>query len=229
MKSITLLSIVALCAGHDSLIHKSASAGELTPARLGDSASNRFSSIKGRIRIEGTSNLDDWRVETKSIGGLMQVWPGFPNQPTQTISVGPGDAWAEVFINARSLKSIEKDGKPFSNKMDEIMYEAMKAPDHPRIVYRLNRLTLKAGAKTQEDPYSFDAQGQLVVAGVTNEVSMAVNVLPLGGNQLKVWGTTTVKMTDYHIDPPAPRIALGLIKTGDEVKVAFEWVLASVK
>ena len=36
-------------------------------------------------------------------------------------------------------------------------------------------------------------------------------------------------MTDFKIDPPAPKIALGLIKTGDDVKLIFEWMLAPRK
>jgi hypothetical protein len=35
-----------------------------------------------------------------------------------------------------------------------------------------------------------------------------------------------VRMTDFRIEPPAPKIALGVVKTGDEVKLSFEWVVA---
>jgi hypothetical protein len=46
----------------------------------------------------------------------------------------------------------------------------------------------------------------------------------LEGNKLKFSGTNSLKMTDFGIKPPAPALALGLIKTGDDVKVSFEWV-----
>ena len=42
--------------------------------------------------------------------------------------------------------------------------------------------------------------------------------------KLKVAGATKLKMTDFKIDPPAPKIALGAIKTGDDVKLTFEWL-----
>jgi hypothetical protein len=65
---------------------------------------------------------------------------------------------------------------------------------------------------------------------------MTVNVLPLGEkklkvtdttplNLMKVTGTTTLKMTDFKVEPPAPKLALGMIKTGDEVKLIFDWRL----
>jgi polyisoprenoid-binding protein YceI len=153
----------------------------------------------------------------------MEVSPGFPRQPDLA---GPVNARVEAFIDARSLKSIEKDGKPFSNKMDGIMHEALKTEANPKIVYRLDRLLRKTSSISKDGPCQFEAQGRLVVAGVTNEVSMPVNVLTMPGDQLRVWGVTTVKMTDFHIDPPSPKITLGIIKTGDDVKLSFEWVLA---
>jgi hypothetical protein len=33
-------------------------------------------------------------------------------------------------------------------------------------------------------------------------------------------------MTSFGIQPPAPKIALGLISTGDDVKLTFDWVTA---
>ena len=61
---------------------------------------------------------------------------------------------------------------------------------------------------------------------MTNNITMPVNVLPLGDKKLKISGSTTVKMTDFKIEPPAPKIALGLIKTGDPVKIIFDWNVA---
>jgi hypothetical protein len=67
------------------------------------------------------------------------------------------------------------------------------------------------------------------VAGVTNKISMVINVLPLADKRLEITGTHTLKMTDFKVEPPAPKIALGLIKTGDEVKLIFKWVVGQRK
>jgi hypothetical protein len=42
--------------------------------------------------------------------------------------------------------------------------------------------------------------------------------------KLKVSGKTKVKMTDFKIEPPAPKIALGAIKTADDVTLTFDWI-----
>ena len=103
---------------------------------------------------------------------------------------GKVEAKGEVFIQVRSLKSIEKDGKPYSDKMDEVMWEHMKETrEQARSSYRLSELTLKEAPKAKDAPYVFDAKGELAVAGVTNKIAMTVNVLPLGEKKLKITGT----------------------------------------
>src|ERR1017187_246435 len=179
-----------------------------------------------KMRIEGTSNIHDWQVESPFIAGFMEVGASFPTEPGQAVTPGKVEAKAEVFIQVRSLKSLEKDGKPYSDKMDEVMWEHMKETENKRIVYRLTELALKEAAKAKDAPYVFEAKGDLAVAGVTNKITMMVNVLPLGEKKLKITGTTNLKMTDFKIEPPAPAIAMGMIKTGDDVKLIFEWRLS---
>lgn len=60
---------------------------------------------------------------------------------------------------------------------------------------------------------------------MTNKITMPVMVTVLEENKVKFAGTITVKMTDFKIDPINISIfGIGLIKTGDEVKLFFEWV-----
>ncbi len=190
-----------------------------------------------KMRIEGTSNIHDWQVETPFVGGTMEVGPGFPTEAGQAVAPGKVPVKANVFIQVRSLKSVEKDGKPYSDKMDEVMCEHLKAVEdpkthkvpYPRIEYQLNELSLKEAPKSKDAPYVFDAKGDLAVAGVTNKIAMVVNVLPMADKKIEITGNTTLKMTDYKVEPPAPKLAFGLIKTGDEVKLVFKWVVGQRK
>lgn len=184
----------------------------------------RFTSKPGelKMRIKGTSNIHDWQVEGSLIGGYLEVGPGFPVEPGQAATPGKVQAKAAIYIPVRSLTSIKKDGKPYSTSMDNIMYEKLRTS---KILFTLTDLSLKEPAKSKDAPYVFEAKGNLVVAGVTNAISMPVNILPMGDNKLKITGTTSVKMTSFKIEPPAPKIALGFIKTGDNVKLIFTWTV----
>ena len=188
----------------------------------------QYETIKGKIRIEGTSNIDDWQVETKSVAGHFKAEADFPGAVSGAVAEGKVPPQTDVLVEVRSLRSIEKDGKPFSNLMDEIMHAKLKAPENPQIRYRLTNLRLNATPKSQEEPFRFECKGELAVAGVTNQITMPINVLRMDGHRLRIWGNTALRMTDFKIEPPAPKIALGIVKTGDEVRISFEWVVAAL-
>lgn len=173
-----------------------------------------------KVRIDGTSTIHEWFVESKLIGGYMEWESSFPLDPSvekpPALKVKPK---VEVKIPVNSLKS----GKP---AMDSVMHAAMKKEEHPVIKYKLSEMTLKEGPRRAGDPLRFDTKGELTVSGVTKTQAMEVVVERIEQNQLKVTGTAAVKMTDFGIKPPAPKIALGLISTGDDVKITFEWKTA---
>lgn len=186
-------------------------------------STTRFVSKSGptmKIRIEGTSTVHDWQVEGHLIGGSLEVGPGFPTEPGQPATPGKVDAKATIYIPVRSLKSVEKDGSHYSDKMDEVMYEDIKQDKNPRITFTLTELTLKEAAKTKDAPYVFDAKGKLSVAGVTKDIQFPANILPQGNKKLLVSGKTTVKMTDFGVKPP---VLVGLLSTGDPVNLTFDW------
>ena len=137
------------------------------------------------------------------------------------------EAKLDVFIPVRSLKSME-GGKPYNNKMDDIMYEKLKEAEHKRITYKLTELTVKEAAKSASDPILLESAGDLTVAGVTKKVTMPVQ-MKIEGNILRFSAKTTAKMSDFQVEPPAPAIMGGLIKTGDEIKLSIDWVTAAPK
>ncbi len=168
-----------------------------------------------KVKIEGTSTVHDWTVEGGIIGGGLELDSKFVGDPAKA-QPGKVPAKVEATIPVRTIKSGKKS-------MDDIMHAAMKQPQHPQIKYRLTELTLKETPKSAEGPFIFDSKGELSVAGVTNKVAFPVTMTRVDKNKMKTTGATNVKMTSFGIQPPAPKIALGLISTGDDVKIAFEW------
>jgi hypothetical protein len=194
-----------------------------------DQTTKFYAKPGSKVRIEGTATAihTQWAVESRLIAGFIEVGPGFPVEPGQQVNPGKLEAHTDPFIIVHSLKSIEADGKPYKDAMDEVMYDHMKAKEDrtAKITYHLTELTLKEPAKAKDAPYICEAKGDLQVAGVTNSITMPVNILPLGDNKLKISGNKTLKMTDFKIQPPAP-VGI-LLKTGDEVKIFFEWMVAA--
>jgi RNA polymerase sigma factor (sigma-70 family) len=183
----------------------------------------RFVPVGGKVRIEGTSSVHDWRLESSTLDGYLEVGPNFPNESSRTAVAGEVQARGLVKIPVRSLVSVEKDGRKYSDRMDDVMYEHLRSKVNPWIEYHVDRLVLKENEKgrKKEPPYLFDVKGNLAIAGVTNEVDLPVEVTPIGHKEMKITGATSLRMTDFEVEPPKVH-ELG-IQTGDDLKLSFEW------
>ena len=181
-----------------------------------------------KVTIAGTSSIHDWTVEGAVIGGFFEVEPAFVGDRSLKSVPSLNDPslspLAEVVIPIRSLKS----GKEL---MDGIMQDAMKMKDHASIKYRLGSMQVKGDVSADGTPVKFDTRGELTVSGVTKPCPMEVELERMDEGRLKFTGGATLKMTDFDIVPPSPKIpGLGsLITTGDEVVLTFEWVVAPGK
>ena len=178
-----------------------------------------------KVSIAGTSTIHDWTMEGQIIGGFMELPAGVEFDQSQAaltgLTGGLLNARVETSIPVRSMKS-------HYSGMDEVMQQAMNEKDHPKIQYRLTEMKLKE-PHVAATPFEFETKGELVVNGVTNVIALPVSIESVEKTKLKVVGKIPLKMTDYQVKPPAPAIALGMIKTGDEVTIAFEWLVAQPK
>jgi len=200
-----------------ALLYASAllAAGTLSAQEL-----TRFDAQPGsKVKIDGTGNIHDWTVEGQIIGGHMELDPAFLADPQKVAAGTKVNAKVEATVPVRSIKSGKKT-------MDEVMHDAMHQTTFPKVEYRLKELTLKEAPKAATGPYVFDSVGDLTISGVTNSIKMPVTIARLDKDQLKTTGSSVVKMTAYGIKPPSPKLALGLITTGDDVTVTFEWLTA---
>jgi polyisoprenoid-binding protein YceI len=184
----------------------------VTSSWAADTLTKYESKLPCKVKIEGTSTIHDWTVESQIISGTMEL------AELKGVTAGKIPAKVQVLIPVRSLKSGNK-------LMDDIMYKAMKFPTVKNIEYRLTELVLKEAPQSPGGPFKCDSTGELTVSGVTNKIAMPVTI-DVVDNQLKTTGSVPVKMTQFGIDPPAPKIGGGMIKTGDEVKISFEWMTA---
>lgn len=175
------------------------------------------------LKISGTSSVHDWEVKTRLIGGKMEWDSSFPLDPlkaelpklTKTPKVS-------VIIPVRNIES----GK---QRMNEVMHGAMKAQKHKFARYNLTEIKVTDNKRKAGDPILFETKGTLNVNGKSVPVSMQVSIAKGKEGKLKVSGKTKLRMSQFGISPPAPKIALGLITTGDEVSVEFDWFVALKK
>ena len=175
------------------------------------------------LKISGTSSVHDWEVKTRLIGGKMEWDSSFSLNPlkaelpklTETPKVS-------VIIPVRNIES-------GNQRMNEVMHGALNAQEHKYARYSLEEMKLAETKRKTGDPLVFDTKGTLSVNGKTAPVSMQISITKAEGDKLEVSGKTKLKMSQFGVVPPAPKIALGLITTGDEVSVEFNWFVAPKK
>ena len=175
------------------------------------------------LKISGTSSVHDWEVKTLLIGGRM-VWDSsFPLDPSKAelpkLTTTPK---VSVIVPVRNIES----GK---QRMNEVMHGAMNAQKHKFARYNLKEIKVIDKKRKAGDPIVFNTKGTLNINGKSAPVSMQISIAKRKGDKLKVSGKTKLRMSQFGITPPAPKIALGLITTGDEVSVEFEWFVAPKK
>jgi polyisoprenoid-binding protein YceI len=170
-----------------------------------------------KIRVDGKSNIHDWWMEGALVGGFLEVDEKFPAKAGAKPAPGKFPAKVEVRVPIRSLNTSGKAA------MNSVMQGAIKMEDHPLIQFKAAELVFK---EAKEGKLAFEAPGKLTVAGLTKDLTLPITLEHAEGGKLKFRGEAKVKMTDFGIKPPSPALALGLIKTDDEVKITFEWLTA---
>jgi hypothetical protein len=175
------------------------------------------------VRIEGTSSIHNWQVESHLISGSAQFNQRLVPSSETRVSLQALEAKVNVSILVRSLKSVDAAGNPYSDRMDEIIYDKLRAGAYNRITYSLLSLTPTEQAADTSTGFVYDAIGQLSVAGQTNAISMPVSLKPGPDGKVQFAGSVQIKMSDFKISPPAPSFDGTLIKSGDDVRVSFVW------
>lgn len=177
----------------------------LALAALAASA-ERFAPATGSlVRVEGTSTLHAWKMEGSTIEGQI-------NAPTPDNWNAP--ATAVVTIPVSSIRSEHA-------KMDKLMAEALKASANPKIRFELTEATPKSTGTTS---FVLAAKGKLTIAGVTRDVAFDVQGSKTADGHYALTGTAPIKMTTFGIKPPTAM--MNTIKTGDDVKVTFRWIVS---
>lgn len=106
--------------------------------------------------------------------------------------------------------------------LDRNMVKALLAGQHPEIRYHMSSYEIVAGAASGE--MTIHAKGVLTVAGVDQEITMAVKATR-AGETVKLAGEVPLLMSQFKIKPPT--MMMGALKTSDQITVHFNLVVGA--
>jgi|SRR5436853_3465242 len=170
---------------------------------------DRFTASKSSVTIEGTSTLHDWKIESSTINGEIDA-PSIANWKD-------GSAIVKVTIPVASIKADH-------DRMTRILQDALKAPQNPQITYELTNAQLQTSS---DDAFSVRTKGKLTIAGTTRDIDMTVDGKRLTPETYMLNGSAPIRMTDYGIKPPVTM--MNTLKTGNDVKVSFRWIVQNAR
>ncbi|WP_396163169.1 YceI family protein [Flavobacterium sp.] len=157
---------------------------------------------ESKLVVDGTSNLHDWTIDAKSMGGKA------------TFSIESGD-----LQEIKNLDFVVEAEKLVSGKsgMDKNTFKALKTSVNKKIIFKLikvNKITAQA-----KNVYLVETQGDLTVAGATKRINQSFTIR-LQGKKIIFYGKQKIDMTLYGVEPPTA--LMGTIKTGKDVVVDFK-------
>lgn len=166
-------------------------------------AGQPFRAVEGsKITVSGTSTMHDWEMTS----GKVQVQASIAEAGNGAVAVEA----LKMTLPVNTLKS-QKNG------MDENAYKALKAKEHPQIVFELATSKAKSGNQVE-------AAGKLTIAGKTQTVATTGKLETLDNGNVRITGSYTLNMTDYEVEPPS--FMFGTVSTGEEVTISYEIILS---
>ena len=156
------------------------------------------------VTIAGTSNLRDWKENVCKVSGVMEA----EVNPDGSITLNS----IRICMDVLSIKS--DMGKVMDNKT----YEALKAADHPEIVFTVSApLSL---TQVRDCEIAIPVKGNLSLAGVCKPVTMLVKTIEIGQGKLQFEGYENLRMIDFGVRPPSA--LFGTIRAAPNITIHFK-------
>jgi len=165
-----------------------------------------------KLWLHGNSTIHEYSADASELTGTIVV-------DSMLFGAGNGKLShplhkAEIAIPVRKLLS-------GNEKLDDNMYDALKADDHAIITYQMISDSILSGSGA--DSLILATNGILAVAGKENVVSMIVTFINRQDGTFGLRGSKEMLMTDFGIDPPS--MMFGVLKTDNKIDIHFDLLL----
>jgi polyisoprenoid-binding protein YceI len=158
------------------------------------------------LSIDGTSNVHAFHCKTNKLNAYIDVDPGYTKDLTKVTR-----PIVSVKVNI-AVKSLSCGNR----KMDENMYNTLKADENQLIRYTLSGYDILNGTSAA---FAATTTGTLTILGKDKVVAMKIDATRLSEGQATAEGEQTLLMSDFGIKPPS--FMFGTLRVGNEVKVKF--------
>lgn len=173
-----------------------------------------FPSEESKLWIEGRSNVNEFECEANKYSGEATI---YDEQEEDS-------AFVQSVQERLSLQvDIRVDGfECGKNKMNRDLRSALKSDNFPEITFLFDSAELIELPNNPNEPFLVDVKGSLTVAGETRDIHFETRAYYLDLDKVRAIGNTTIRMSDFNVEPPTA--LLGLIQADDELTVKFDLI-----
>jgi hypothetical protein len=185
-------------------------------------------SPSSKIHVEGTSDVVDWSLDTFKFVGFLEL-----HQPLFAPSSSQGSP-VDLQAQAEFCFPVKYFGNgitasTFCDKTDQaVLHHVLRTTENPNIVYRLRHLIATNAPTSQLSTLVLQSTGEIVIGGVTNSVSIPIQI-SRREDGLRLSGSTSLKLSDFGIDPLLVQSKHWAVTVGDTVESSFDLQLKKVE
>lgn len=168
---------------------------------------------ESRLWFQGRSNVNEFECLAENYTGEATL-PEF-NNPSTLLNEVTEVLSVQIEIEVDSIECGQR-------KMNKDLQKALKADTFPEITFVFEEADLISQPQSFNDAFEVRVHGKLTVAGNTREISFMTDAYYLNDERVRAVGQTTIRMTDFGVDPPTA--LMGLIRADEELTVHFDLI-----
>lgn len=176
--------------------------------------SSQIVASASRLWFEGSSNVNQFECDAENYSGEALL-PGYQEQAEFIDHVTEILSSVKLEIEVDSIECGQR-------KMNKDLQKALKAETFPEITFNFMEAELINPPQSYQDAFDVEVHGELTVAGNTREIRFMTEAYFINDERFRATGQTTIKMTDFGVEPPTA--LMGLIRADDELTVHFDLV-----
>ena len=183
---------------------------------LGEVAHSQITYIpdtSSRLWIEGRSNINQFECQANQYFAEASIIDNDDQNEIQR------EEQERVFLQVEIRVDGFECGK---NRMNRDLQDALKSSEFPEITFIFESAEILEMPNSHDQAFELEVRGSLTVAGNTREIRFNTRAYFLETHKVRAIGNTTIKMSDFDVEPPTA--LMGLIKADDELTVNFDLI-----
>ncbi|TVQ66864.1 MAG: YceI family protein [Balneolaceae bacterium] len=167
-----------------------------------------------KLWIEGRSNISEFECQANQYFAEATIFDDSQREIEFLQNVDE-----RVFLQVEIRVDGFECGK---SRMNRDLQEALKSAEFPEITFLFDSATLLDTPPNEDEAFEIEVLGSLTVAGNRRDIQFVTRAYFLQEHRVRAIGKTTIRMSDFNVDPPTA--LMGLIKAEDELSVNFDLI-----